>query len=69
MKRGLLAVVIIDPKAKPDKRQKNLQKAIEKLLNNYPPQTKKQNSGCVEEWKSNSVGPKPYAAVSEALVV
>lgn len=31
----------IDPKAKPDKRQKNIQKAIEKLLKNYPPQTKK----------------------------
>jgi hypothetical protein len=31
----------IDPNAKPDKRQKNIQKAIEKLLKNYPPQTKK----------------------------
>jgi hypothetical protein len=27
----------IDPKAKPDKRQKNMQKSIAKLLKNYPP--------------------------------
>jgi hypothetical protein len=30
----------IDPKAKPDKRQKNITKAVTKLLKNYPP-TKK----------------------------
>ena len=30
----------IDPGAKPDKRQKNLAKAIEKLLKNYPPKAK-----------------------------
>jgi Domain of unknown function (DUF4136) len=27
----------IDPKAKPDKQQKNLQKAVAKMLKNYPP--------------------------------
>ena len=27
----------IDPKAKPDKQQKNLQKAVAKILKNYPP--------------------------------
>lgn len=31
----------IDPKAKPDKQQKNLTKAITKLLKNYPPPVKK----------------------------
>jgi hypothetical protein len=31
----------IDPKAKPEKRQKNLQKGIAKLLKNYPPPPKK----------------------------
>jgi hypothetical protein len=31
----------IDPKAKPDKQQKNLEKAVEKLLKNYPPPQKK----------------------------
>ena len=31
----------IDQKAKPDKQQKNLTKAITKLLKNYPPQVKK----------------------------
>jgi hypothetical protein len=31
----------IDTKAKPDKREKNLQKAIAKLLKNYPPPVKK----------------------------
>ena len=31
----------IDPKAKPDKRQKNLDKAVAKLLKNYPPEAKK----------------------------
>ena len=31
----------IDPKAKPEKRQKNLAKAVAKLLKNYPPPPKK----------------------------
>jgi hypothetical protein len=31
----------IDQKAKPDKQQKNLTKAVTKLLKNYPPQVKK----------------------------
>jgi hypothetical protein len=31
----------LDPKAKPDKRQKNLTKAVAKLLKNYPPKAKK----------------------------
>ena len=31
----------IDPKAKPDKHQKNLDKAVAKLLKNYPPPVKK----------------------------
>jgi hypothetical protein len=31
----------IDQKAKPDKQQKNLTKAITKLLKNYPPPVKK----------------------------
>jgi hypothetical protein len=31
----------IDPKAKPDKQQKNLNKAVAKLLKNYPPPAKK----------------------------
>lgn len=30
----------IDPNAKPEKRQKNLDEAIEKLLKNYPPKKK-----------------------------
>jgi len=30
----------IDPKAKPEKQQKNLAKAIKKMLKNYPPQAK-----------------------------
>jgi hypothetical protein len=30
----------LDPKAKPDKQQKNLTKAVEKLLKNYPPPKK-----------------------------
>jgi hypothetical protein len=30
----------IDPKAKPDKQQKNLQKAMAKLFKNYPPKVK-----------------------------
>jgi Domain of unknown function (DUF4136) len=37
--RGTVAKTI-DPNAKPDKRQKNIQKSIEKLLKNYPPQKK-----------------------------
>ena len=31
----------LDPKAKPEKRQKNLDKAVAKLVKNYPPQAKK----------------------------
>ncbi len=31
----------LDPKAKPDKQEKNLQKAVAKMLKNYPPQPKK----------------------------
>jgi hypothetical protein len=31
----------LDPKAKPEKQQKNLQKAMTKLLKNFPPQPKK----------------------------
>jgi len=31
----------LDPKAKPEKRQKNLEKAVAKLLKNYPPSEKK----------------------------
>jgi hypothetical protein len=31
----------LDPKAKPDKQQKNLAKAVAKLLKNYPPPVKK----------------------------
>ena len=34
--RGV-ATKTIDPDAKPDKRQKNIQKGVEKLLKNYPP--------------------------------
>ena len=30
----------LDPKAKPDKQEKNLKKAVTKLLKNYPPQMK-----------------------------
>ena len=30
----------IDPKAKPEKRQKNLDKGMAKLLKNYPPKVK-----------------------------
>lgn len=30
----------IDPKAKPDKQEKNLQKTVAKLLKNYPPKSK-----------------------------
>jgi hypothetical protein len=32
---------VIDPKAKPEKQQKNLAKAVSKLLKNYPPPQKK----------------------------
>jgi Domain of unknown function (DUF4136) len=38
--RGL-ASKTLDPKAKPDKQEKNLQKTVAKLLKNYPPQAKK----------------------------
>jgi len=31
----------LDPKAKPDKKEKNINKAVRKLLKNYPPQVKK----------------------------
>ena len=31
----------LDPKAKPEKRQKNLNKAVAKLMKNYPAQVKK----------------------------
>ncbi len=37
--RGLVSKTI-DPRAKPDKQQKNMQKAAEKLLKNYPPKKK-----------------------------
>jgi hypothetical protein len=37
--RGVVSKTI-DPKAKPDKQQKNLTKAIAKLLKNYPPKPK-----------------------------
>jgi hypothetical protein len=38
--RGL-ASKTIDPKAKPEKQQKNLAKAVKKMLKNYPPPVKK----------------------------
>jgi hypothetical protein len=38
--RGM-ASKTLDPKAKPDKQQKNLQKAVAKMLKNYPPPLKK----------------------------
>lgn len=38
--RGI-ASKTIDPKAKPEKQQKNLAKAVKKLLKNYPPPVKK----------------------------
>jgi hypothetical protein len=31
----------IDPKAKPEKQEKNINKAVKKLLKNYPPPAKK----------------------------
>jgi hypothetical protein len=37
--RGTVAKTI-DQNAKPDKRQKNIAKAVEKLLKNYPPKKK-----------------------------
>jgi len=37
--RGV-ATKTLDPKAKPDKRLKNIQKGVEKLLKNYPPKRK-----------------------------
>jgi hypothetical protein len=38
--RGVVSKTL-DPKAKPEKRQKNLTKALTKLFKNYPPQVKK----------------------------
>jgi hypothetical protein len=38
--RGV-ATKTLDPKAKPEKKQKNITKAVQKLLKNYPPQPKK----------------------------
>jgi Domain of unknown function (DUF4136) len=38
--RGL-ASKTLDPKAKPDKQEKHLQKTVAKLLKNYPPEAKK----------------------------
>jgi hypothetical protein len=38
--RGVVSKTL-DPKAKPDKRQKNMNKAVAKLLKNYPPPVKK----------------------------
>jgi hypothetical protein len=38
--RGVVSKTI-DPKAKPEKQEKNLTKAVEKLLKNYPPPVKK----------------------------
>jgi hypothetical protein len=38
--RGVVSKTI-DPKAKPEKQQKNLAKAVKKLLKNYPPPLKK----------------------------
>ena len=32
----------LDPKAKPEKKQKNITKAVQKLLKNFTPQPKKQ---------------------------
>src|SRR5215469_8111527 len=37
--RGVVSKTI-DPKAKPEKQEKNLAKAVKKLLKNYPPQVK-----------------------------
>ena len=38
--RGV-ATKTLDPKAKPEKKQKNITKAVQKLLKNFPPQPKK----------------------------
>ncbi len=38
--RGVVSKTL-DPKAKPDKQEKNLKKAVAKLLKNYPPKVKK----------------------------
>lgn len=38
--RGV-ATKTLDPKAKPDKKQKNITKAVQKLLKNFPPELKK----------------------------
>jgi len=38
--RGI-ASKTLDPNAKPDKKEKNINKAVQKLLKNYPPQQKK----------------------------
>jgi len=38
--RGV-ATKTLDPKAKPEKKEKNITKAVAKLLKNYPPQAKK----------------------------
>jgi hypothetical protein len=38
--RGV-ATKTLDPKAKPEKKQKNITKAVQKLLKNFPPQVKK----------------------------
>jgi hypothetical protein len=35
------ATKTLDPKAKPEKKEKNINKAVEKLLKNYPPEVKK----------------------------
>jgi hypothetical protein len=35
----------INPKAKPDKVQKHLEKAVAKLLKNYPPPARNKSSG------------------------
>jgi hypothetical protein len=35
------ATKTLDPEAKPEKKQKNINKAVEKLLKNYPPKPKK----------------------------
>ncbi|MGC1300493.1 MAG: DUF4136 domain-containing protein, partial [Alloacidobacterium sp.] len=37
--RGVVSKTL-DPKAKPDKRQKNLTKAVTKLFKDYPPKAK-----------------------------
>ena len=38
--RGV-ATKTLDPKAKPEKKQKNITKAVQKLFKNYPPKPKK----------------------------